>query len=85
MAKVEFDISTLTLGELAMVEDASGLRATQLLSSFSSQVGLAVMVLASRSGEPVPSWQEIMNRKVADASSLILLSSADSPSETSSD
>lgn len=85
MAVIEFDINSLTLGEMAMVEDASGLSGHLILSRLSCRLAAAVMVSASRNGEPVPSWQEIMSRKVVDASSSISRSSADSPSATSSD
>ncbi len=82
---VEFRLNTLTLGELAQVEEASGLSGTQLLSTHSYLLALAVMVSASRNGEPVPSWQEIMSRKVVDARSWTLQPSAGNQSVKSND
>ncbi len=66
-----FDIETLTLGEMAMVEEASNLTLGKLMSVASYRMALATMVLASRSGEDVPSWQELMSRRVLDVSSSI--------------
>ena len=82
---VTFNIDTLTLGELAAAEEASGLSAAKLLSISSYRVALVVMTSLSRRGEPVPSWQKLMDRKVVEGSSLTSPSSADSPSVTSSD
>ncbi len=66
---IEFRLNTLTMGELAMVEEASGLSGTKSLSTHSYLLCLAVMVSASRNGEPVPSWQSLMSRKVLDVQS----------------
>ena len=85
MAKPTFDLESLTWGELGMVELASGLTSKQLLGASSYRQALASMVLASRSGEPVPSWQSLMNRRVLDGSSSPSPSPQGSPSETSSD
>ena len=82
---VTFNIDTLTLGELAAAEEASGLSAAKLLSISSYRVALVVMTSLSRRGDDVPSWQELMSRKVVEGSSLTSPSSADSPSPTSSD
>jgi hypothetical protein len=75
-----FDIESLTLGEMAMVEEASGKSMGQLVNLSSYRMALVLMVSASRSGEPVPSWQELMSRRVLDASSSISDSQQDSPS-----
>jgi hypothetical protein len=85
MAKPTFDLESLTWGELGMVELESGLSSTQLFKVVSYRQALATMVLASRNGEPVPSWHELMNRRVLDGSSSISPTPQDSPSETSSD
>ncbi len=85
MAKETFNIESLTLGELAAAEEASGLSATKLLSINSYRVALVVMTSLSRRGDDVPSWSELMNRRVVDGSSLTSPSSADSQSETSKD
>ena len=85
MAQEQFDIESLTWGELGMVEEASGLSIAQLTKRLSYLQALATMVLASRNGEPVPSWQSLMNRRVLDASSSPLRRTVDSPSEKSSD
>jgi hypothetical protein len=63
-----------------MVEEASGLSMQKLTSADSYKMALVVMVLASRNGEPVPSWREVMSRKVLDVSSSISGSPQDSPS-----
>jgi hypothetical protein len=75
-----FDIETLTLGEMAMVEEASGMPMQKLVSVGSYRMALVLMVSASRSDEPVPSWHELMSRRVLDASSSISDSPQDSPS-----
>lgn len=71
MAKT-FDIESLTLGEMVMAEEASGMDLSKLMSLSSYRMALVLMVLASRNGEPVPSWNELMSRKVLDVSSSIL-------------
>jgi hypothetical protein len=80
-----FDIETLTLGEMAMAEEASGLSLSKLTSTGAYRMALVLMVSASRNGESVPSWHELMNRKVLDASSSISASQADSPGAKSKD
>jgi hypothetical protein len=85
MAKPTFDLESLTWGELAMVEDASGLSSTKLLGVSSYRQALGTMVLASRNGDEVPSWHELMSRRVLAGSSSPSPSPQDSPSPTSSD
>ncbi len=81
MAKREtLDLESLTWGELGMVELESGLSSRQLLNTSSYRQALATMVLASRNGEDVPSWHELMNRRVLGGSSSPSPSEADSPS-----
>jgi hypothetical protein len=69
---VEFDIESLTLGEMAMIEEASGMDLSALMKRSAYRMALVTMVLALRNGEPVPSWSELMSRKVLDVSSSIL-------------
>ena len=85
MAKEVFDLESLTWGELGMVEMESGLPSKRLLNVGSYRQALVTMVLASRKGEDVPSWQSLMNRRVLDGSSSPSPSPVDSPSETSKD
>ena len=80
MAKPTFDLETLTWGELGMVETESGLSSKTLLNVASYRQALVTMVLASRNGEDVPSWNSLMNRRVLDVSSSPLPSEADNPS-----
>ena len=80
MAKPTFDLETLTWGELGMVETESGLSSKTLLNVASYRQALVTMVLASRNGEDVPSWNSLMNRRVLDVSSSPSPSEADSPS-----
>lgn len=78
-----FDLDSLTLGEIAMGEEASGKDYATLLGRTSYRMAFILMVLASRNGEDVPSWQELMSRKVRVVSSSILDSLAASPSQRS--
>ena len=80
MAKPTFDLESLTWGELGMVETESGLSSKTLLNVASYRQALVTMVLASRNGEDVPSWNSLMNRRVLDVSSSPSPSEADSPS-----
>ena len=80
-----FDLESLTWGELAMVEEASGKSGQVLMKSSAYRQALVQMVLASRNGEPVPSWNSLMNRRVLDASSSPSPSDQDSPSPKSDD
>ena len=80
-----FDLESLTWDELAMVEEASDLPSYKLLKMSAYRQALVTMVLASRKGEPVPSWSELMSRKVLGGSSSPSPTPQDSPSETSSD
>jgi hypothetical protein len=66
-----FDLDSLTLGEIAMGEEASGKRYDKLLASTAYRSAFVLMVLASRNGEPVPSWHSLMSLKVRVASSSI--------------
>ncbi len=80
-----FDIESLTWGELAMVEEASGKTGAVLMKSSAYRQGLVQMVLASRRGEPVPSWSSLMSRKVLGGLSSPSPSDQDSPSPKSPD
>lgn len=75
-----FDIATLTMGELAAAEFASGLTASQLLGPGTARLMLAVFVLRLRSSGSAPTWSELANLRVADAQSLLLPSEPDNPS-----
>ena len=75
-----FDLESLTWDELAMVEDASGQPSYKLLKMSAYRQALVQMVLASRNGEPVPSWNSLMSRRVLDGSSSPSPSDQDSPS-----
>ena len=85
MARAEFDLESLTWGEMGMVELESGLALKTLLNVASYRQALVTMVLASRNGEDVPSWQSLMNRRVLGGSSSPSPTPQDSPSPTSSD
>jgi hypothetical protein len=84
---VRFDLKTLTMGELAAAEYASGLTSKELLGSRTYQMLLGVFVQRLRSYVPgqtePPSWSELTNLRVVDARSLLSPSEPDSPSETS--
>lgn len=83
MADITFDIETLTLGELAAAETASGLDSSILLSRTGHRLLLGVFVHRLRSSGKPPSWQELGNLKVLDARSSSLDSPQDNPGETS--
>lgn len=78
-----FDIESLTLGELASVQEASGLTVKQLTGPYRLMLALFVQRLRN-SGQP-PSWSELMHLRVVDISSGGSRSRAGSPSETSSE
>lgn len=80
-----FDLESLTWDELAMVEEASDLPSYKLLKMSAYRQALVTMVLASRNGEPVPSWKSLMSRRVLDVSSSPSPSDQDSPSPKSAD
>lgn len=81
---VKLDIGTLTLGEAAAAERASGLTIDKLSSGVHLRM-LALFVHLSRTyGEP-PSWSEIANLRLLDVSPSRSRSPQDSRSARSSD
>lgn len=82
---VTFDLDTLTLGELAAAEDASGQDASVLLSRSAHRRILALFVLGLRSSGQPPSWKLLESRRVLDGLSSPSASPVDSPSEKSPD
>lgn len=83
MADITFDIETLTLGELAAAETASGLDSSILLSRTGHRLLLGVFVHRLRSSGKPSSWQELGNLKVLDARSSSSDLPQDNPGETS--
>jgi len=77
---ITFDIETLTVGELAQAEIASGLTSRELLSSGSYQLLLGVFVHHLRSSKQPPKWSELASHKVLDVQSLLSLSEPGSQS-----
>lgn len=73
--QVTFDLDTLTLGELAQAEEASGQDLRQLMSKRSTRLMLAVFISRLRRDGRAPSWQELMDLPVRD----VLSSTSDSP------
>lgn len=69
MATVTFDITTLTLGEAAEAELASGKNLQQLVKSRVSLLMLATFIQELRSSGEPPSWSELSNRRLLDVSS----------------
>lgn len=79
---IRFDIESLTMGEMAAAEYASGLTSRQLLGSGTNRMLLGVFVSRLRKSEreqtPPPSWSELANHRVLDARSLLSPSEPDS-------
>lgn len=78
-----FDLDSLTLGELAAAELASGQDATVLLGKTGHRRLLALFVLGLRSSGQPPSWTSLESRRVLDVSSSPSASPVDNPSATS--
>ena len=87
MATDEFtlDLDTLTLGEMAAAETASGLDTSVLLRSSAYRLLVGVFVHRYRSSGKAPLWHELENLRVVDVSSSPSDSSPDSPGAKSSD
>ena len=81
---VTLDVSTLTLGEAASAEIASGLTLQQMTRSSMARKLLAVYVHELRSSATPRSWQELSNLRLLDGSSSTPQSDSDGASETSS-
>jgi len=82
---IEFDIESLTLGELAAAEQASGLDGRVLLNKRGHQLLLSVFVQRWRSSGRQPNWSELTNLRVLDVRSSSSGSQPDSPGQKSSD
>lgn len=85
MAEVTFDVDSLTLGEMAAAEQASGLDMTVLMSKTALRLMLVVFVQRLRSSGSAPKWSELQSLRLLDASSLLSGSGPDSPGAKSSD
>ena len=81
---ITLDISTLTLGEAAAAEYASGQNIQELIRSRASLIMLAMFVHDLRNSEQPRSWHELSNLSLLDASSLISQLLPDGPSVKSS-
>jgi len=82
---VQLDLDTLTLGELAAAEKASGEDGTTLLARSAHRRILVVFVQRLRSSGRPPNWSELAALKVSEVSSSRSDSSPDNPGEKSSD
>lgn len=82
---IEFDVATLTMGELAAAEVSSGLPVSELLKSGVNQAILAVFVSRLRNSGKRPNWSELASRSLVEWQYSVSPSSPDSPSVKSSD
>lgn len=90
---VQINLETITLGEVAAAEMASGLDASALVGTKTYRLLLGVFVndlrtrdvRASESSARPRSWHELTSRRLIDASHSISPSRPDGPSPTSSD
>jgi hypothetical protein len=80
---IEFDLDTLTLGELVAAETASGLDSSILLARSAHRRMLAVFVSRLRSSGSVPNWNELADLRVVEAFNSTSPSSPDGDSATS--
>jgi hypothetical protein len=82
MDEITFDLATLTLGEAAEIEMASGHSLQELLRSKVSIRLMAVFVQRYRSSGVVPSWQELSSLRLLDGTlSTSPLDSAETPAK----
>ena len=81
--EVTLDLATLTMGEIARAEVASGMTLQQLLASPMAKKLMAVFVHELRNYVKPRSWQELSNLRLLDGSSSISHPSPDGVSETS--
>ena len=77
MDEITFDLSTLTLGEAAEIEMASGKSLQELLRSKVAIRLMAVFVQRLRSSGSTPSWSELSNLRLLDGTSSISPSSSE--------
>jgi len=82
---IEFDLDTLTLGELSAAETASGQDASVLLTRTGHRRLLTVFVQRLRNSGEVPNWHELESLRVLDVQSSTLPSSPGKRSPKSSD
>jgi len=84
MPTVTFDLESMTLDEMCAVETASGRDFVQLITAGSAHRKMvALYVLALRSSEPPPSWQELgAQRPQGKRSSTLPSSPAGRPSQS---
>ena len=78
-----FNIESLTMGELAAAQEASGLTSVQLIGPY--RLMLAAFVLHLRNSGERLNWQELASRRILDISSGPQPSPADSQSPKSSE
>ena len=67
--RITLDLDSLTLGELADAEEASGKDSGKLLTSSANRRMLAVFVSRLRSDGAAPSWNDLRNLRLLDNSS----------------
>jgi hypothetical protein len=73
----QFDVESVTLGELMQVEEASGTDIQQLLQSRTGTMMLAVFILHLREhGQPM-NWDELANSTLRDVSNSLSQSQQD--------
>lgn len=75
--EIRFDLQTLTLGEAAELEMASGKSLQELLRSKVAIRLMAVFVHRLRTSGVTPSWSELSSLRLLDAESSTLLSLSD--------
>ena len=85
MARLTFDITTVTMGELAEAEQQSGKDYQTLMRTGMSRALLALFIHELRSSAQPRSWNELSNLRVLDESSWTSLSEQDGVSAKSSD
>ena len=77
MESITFDLSTLTLGEAAEIEMASGKSLQELLKSKVAVRLMAVFVQRLRSSGSAPSWSDLSNLRLLDGTFSTSLSSSE--------
>lgn len=83
LRNVTLDVSTLTLGEAAEAERQSGMTIGELARGRASLKLLALFVHGLRNYAPAPSWSELSNLRLLDASSSTTQPTPDGASQTS--
>jgi hypothetical protein len=81
--EIRLDMNSLTLGELAAAESASGIDSSILLSKSAHRRILSVFVHRLRSSGKEPSWHELSDLRLLDVPFSTLPSEQDSPSPKS--